>query len=179
MKKLTQTRITRINALRRAVVSLQPYMSPRKMSQTLHVGTGFIRYWQAKAKNPNFKNASHGGLRHSKFYNELDRLEIENFLLLSIKNQPSITTIMELVNKCQDKHGVTISKFWISSFFNRYKFSFKTPSLRKIEKYSSYNMARHKLFTSLLPLLPLSERVKLKYLDESSFCPRGMLIILV
>jgi transposase len=115
----------------------------------------------------------YGGARNQK-WDEEEKQEIEEKLLCWISNQPDMTMHEIVANFLAV--GITISARSISRIFKRWKWSSKVPIYKQLAKYKPENLEQYLQYLDWIVSIPVPDWSKLKYLDESSFAPRGKFI---
>lgn len=118
-------------------------------------------------------NRNHGGYRWKKFDAIQERI-IRVIIWAVAKSNPT-TTVNEYIKVVRERTNLSISASYVKRIFYSWKWSWKKPERRQIQKYTVGNILYYAHFVSWITGLPSWQN--LKFIDESTFHPRGLFSI--
>ena len=129
-----------------------------------------VLYWVNKFQDETFHANSHGGCRWAKWNGE-ERIHLLNSIWRICKQNP-LAGIPDFQIALQTEYGFddVPSHGWLSALFKKWRWSFKKPDVRRIQKYSEENIAYYATYLYCIQDIPWN---KLKFCDESHFDSRG------
>ncbi|KAM9980148.1 hypothetical protein ACTFIZ_006396 [Dictyostelium cf. discoideum] len=125
-------------------------------------------YWRKKLQNPNYRSGGHGGKRYSKYSEEVYN-NIEDLLFEIIIDDP-ILRVGEIKQKLKN-HNVHLSNTSIKRIFKKWKWSFKKPDMKQINKYTQANIDYYKFFLEFINRVDWKDVI---FCDEVSYQSRSL-----
>lgn len=130
-----------------------------------------IRYWKKKVLQPSFHSQQLGGCRHFKFTEE----EHQNFrVLLWIHAKEDPTKKLRDYQNSLEVYGYFVSKEFIRKIFVEWKWSWRVPSYKQIQKYTEKNLKR---YSDYITWISSRNLLNLKFLDEVHFVAKSKVLI--
>jgi len=129
------------------------------------------KYYKSKLLNPNLHSHSHGGKRNIK-YNESIIILIK--IILTLLAQENSTLNVEQICTLLNSALVLpkpIQSWNVRGLLKELGLFFKIPSQFQHHKFTENNMLYYQIYFPIVQHLPLR---KIKYLDESHFCPKHL-----
>jgi len=125
-------------------------------------------YWKQKVLNPLFHSNPIGGARNFKF-SSAEQALLEACLWMSVRENPCKT--MKSHQKFLADQNYNVQPQFIDRIFKRWKWTWKRPIRRQIEKYSISNIRRYFEYLYGVHNIPLE---RLKFLDEAHFVSKTL-----
>jgi len=133
-----------------------------------HLSKPLCLYWRKKLNDPLYHSGSHGGNRRMN-YTEEDLLKIKSLLWLHTKEYPSFPLHSRI--KFLREHGFKVSTHYIRSVYISWRWTFKKPEKKHIQKYTQENLKYYKIYIEEITYIPWH---KVHFLDEASFVSRNL-----
>jgi len=127
-----------------------------------------VEYWRKKILDPAFHPNSCGGRRHALFSPE-DQQLLENELWKIVQVHPEFT-VKEFQDALKEK-GYTLSDRSLRRIFKSWKWSWKCPDRKQVDKYKPENIEYYATYLYLVKDIPWKS---LKFLDEAHFVPKDL-----
>lgn len=114
-----------------------------------------------------------GGARESCFkFSHEEKKKIELVLFQAVQKNP-ITSIPELLELIRNETSLNPSNIYIRRIFSQWRWTWKKPESRNINKYTPENMTYYGEFLLWIRHIPI---FKLKYMDEAHFDVKRMFV---
>jgi len=122
-----------------------------------------VRYWRKKTSNRLFHPNQHGGHRYSKFA-PYEHQQIRLYVWFLCNEEPT-RKLQNYVEELSDI-GYNCSKEFVRAIFKEWRWSWKKPSNKQLQKYTQENLKRYADYVEWISEQDLR---KLKFADEVHF----------